>query len=69
MCTGHPDRPHGWPGRLSFDLRARLLLLIRQHQLDPALVKRYATDFFGTEALREAGRDLVDSFITRDVAL
>lgn len=69
MCSGRPDRPHGWPGRLSFDPRSRLLLLIRQHQLDPALVKRHATDFFGTKALREASRDLVDSFITRYVAL
>jgi hypothetical protein len=45
-------------------LRDRLCLLIRQHQLDPALVKRYAADFCGTQELREAGRDLVESFIT-----
>ena len=45
-------------------LRDRLCLLIRQHQLDPSLVKRYAADFCGTEVLREASRDLVESFIT-----
>ena len=44
-------------------LRDRLCLLVRQHQLDPALVKRYAADFCGTQELREAGRDLVESFI------
>jgi len=45
-------------------LRDRLCLLIRQHQLDATLVKRYAADFCGTEQLRDAGRDLVESFIT-----
>jgi hypothetical protein len=45
-------------------LRDRLCLLIRQHQLDPSLVKRYAADFCGTQELREASRDLVESFIS-----
>jgi hypothetical protein len=45
-------------------LRDRLCLLIRQHQLDPILVKRYAADFCGTQEIREASRDLVESFIT-----
>ncbi len=45
-------------------LRDRLCLLIRQHQLDPILVKRYAADFCGTETLRDASRGLVESFIT-----
>jgi len=44
-------------------LRDRLCLLIRQHQLNPTLVKRYAADFCGTEALRDTPRDLVESFI------
>jgi hypothetical protein len=44
-------------------LRDRLCLLIRQHQLDPALVKRYAAEFCGTAALREASREQVESFI------
>ncbi len=46
-----------------FRLRDRLCLLIRQHQLDPTLVKRYAADFCGTQELKEASRDLVESFI------
>jgi hypothetical protein len=46
-------------------LRDRLCLLIRQYQLDATLVKSYAADFCGTEALRDASRDLVESFITK----
>jgi len=45
-------------------LRDRLCLLIREHQLDPTLVKRYAADFCGTQEIREASRDLVESFVT-----
>lgn len=45
-------------------LRDRLCLLIRKYELDPGQVKRYAADFCGTEVLRDAGRDLVESFIT-----
>ena len=45
-------------------LRDRLCLLIRQHDLDPTLVKAYAADFCGTAALKDASRDLVESFIT-----
>jgi hypothetical protein len=50
-------------------LRDQLCLLIRQHNLDPTLVKAFAADFCGTETLREAGRDLVESFITQLAAL
>ena len=45
-------------------LRDQLCLLIRKHQLDATLVKRYAADFCGTEALRDASRDLVEAFIS-----
>jgi hypothetical protein len=45
-------------------LRDQLCLLIRQHNLDPALVKAYAADFCGTQTLKDAGRDLVESFIS-----
>src|SRR5713226_1668747 len=45
-------------------LRDQLCLLIRQHNLDPALVKAYAADFCGTPSLKEANRDLVQSFIS-----
>ena len=46
-------------------LRDQLCLLIRQHNLDPALVKAYAADFCGTATLKDASRDLVESFITQ----
>jgi hypothetical protein len=39
-------------------------LLIRKYELDPNLVKRYAADFCGTETLRDAGRDLVEAFVS-----
>ena len=45
-------------------LRDQLCLLIRQHNLDANLVKAYATDFCGTEALSGASRELVESFIS-----
>jgi hypothetical protein len=46
-------------------LRDQLCLLIRQHNLDPSLVKAYAADFCGTATLKDASRDLVESFITQ----
>jgi hypothetical protein len=52
-------------GNGQFRLRDQLCLLIRQHNLDPALVKSYAADFCGTETLKEASRELVESFITQ----
>ena len=45
-------------------LRDQLCLLIRQYNLDPTLVKAYAADFCGTETLKDASRDLVESFIS-----
>jgi len=45
-------------------VRDRLCQLIRQHQLDPTLVKAYATDFCGTKTLREATREQVENFVT-----
>src|SRR4051812_9249253 len=45
-------------------LRDQLAQLIRQHRLDAALVKYYAADYCGTENLREAGREKIESFIT-----
>jgi hypothetical protein len=44
-------------------LRDRLCLLIRQHRLDPALVKSYAADYCRTAALSEASREMVEAFI------
>jgi hypothetical protein len=45
-------------------LRDRLCVLIRQHNLDPILVKAYAADFCGTPTIKDASRDLVESFIS-----
>jgi hypothetical protein len=44
-------------------VRDRLCQLIRQHKLDPELVKAYATDFCGTKTLREATREQVENFV------
>ena len=44
-------------------IRDRLCQIIRQHQLDPTLVKAYATDFCGTKTLREATREQVENFV------
>lgn len=49
-------------------LRDRLCVLIRQYNLDPTLVKAYAADFCGTETLKGASRDLVESFISHVAA-
>src|ERR1700733_11981486 len=57
----HPSNgSNGNPSRL----RDQLCLLIRQYNLDPTLVKAYAAHFCGTETLKEASRDLVESFIS-----
>ncbi len=44
-------------------VRDRLCQIIRQHQLDPNLVKSYAVDFCGAKTLREATREQVENFV------
>jgi hypothetical protein len=44
-------------------VRDRLCQIIRQHKLDPELVKAYAVDFCGTKTLREARREQVENFV------
>jgi hypothetical protein len=44
-------------------VRDRLCQIIRHHQLDPNLVKAYATDFCGVKALRDATREQVENFV------
>ena len=44
-------------------VRDRLCQIIRQHRLDPNLVKSYAVDFCGTKTLREATREQVENFV------
>jgi len=53
----------GTPGNGQPRLRDRVCQLIRQHSLDPILVKRYAASFCATTTLREAPREMVESFI------
>ena len=55
----HPPNGNG-TGRT---VRDRLCQLIRQHQLDPNLVKSYATDFCAVKTLREATREQVENFV------
>ncbi len=65
-ATTHSNGHHGSNGSSNGQprLRDQLCLLIRQHNLDPALVKAYAADFCGTQTLAGATRDLVESFIS-----
>ena len=62
MDSSHSNGNGSGPGQPK--LRDQLCLLIRKYELDPILVKRYAADFCGTEALRDASRDLVEAFIS-----
>jgi hypothetical protein len=45
-------------------LRDRLCLIIRQHQLDAALVKAYAADYCDVAELRQASREQVEDFVS-----
>ena len=45
-------------------VRDRLCQIIRKHQLDPNLVKAYATDFCGVKTLRDATREQVENLVT-----
>ncbi len=56
----HPNGSNNGQPRL----RDQLCVLIRQHNLDPTLVKSYAADFCGTATLSGASRELVESFIS-----
>jgi hypothetical protein len=59
-----PPQSSNGTGRLQPRLRDQLCQLIRQHQLDPVLVKSYALEFCGTETLSEASREQIKQFIT-----
>jgi hypothetical protein len=68
-CSG-PPAPAGRPAKAEpvngnghHPLRDRLCLLIRQHQLDPSLVKAYAADYCEVPELRQASREQVAAFI------
>jgi hypothetical protein len=64
----HPQKipPKGSDGNgngSGHKVRDRLCQIIRQHKLDPELVKAYAVDFCGTKALKDATRGQVESFV------
>jgi hypothetical protein len=61
--TGCPRNGNGF-ANCQPRLRDKLCLLIRKYDLDPNLMKLYAADFCGTESLRDAGRDLVEAFVS-----
>jgi hypothetical protein len=65
-CEGKPAHPMNGNGSANGQPRLldKLCLLIRKYELDPNLVKCYAADFCGTESLRDAGRDLVEAFVS-----
>ena len=56
-----PPQPANGNGNRT--VRDRLCQVIRQHQLDPNLVKAYATDFCGVKTLRDANREQVENFV------
>jgi len=62
----HKSPPNGSNGNSNgsgHKVRDRLCQIIRQHKLDPELVKAYAVDFCGTKALKDATREQVESFV------
>ena len=58
-----PPQPANGNGNGEPKVRDRLCKIIRQHQLDPNLVKAYATDFCAVKTLREATREQVENFV------
>ena len=65
-CTEVPAEECQWKRNgngSGHKVRDRLCQIIRQHKLDPELVKAYAVDFCGTKALKDATREQVESFV------
>src|ERR1019366_2365369 len=58
-----PQNANGTGNGTAPKVRDRLCQIIRQHKLDPELVKAYAVDFCGTKTLREASREQVENFV------
>jgi hypothetical protein len=58
-----PQKANGNGNGAGSKVRDRLCQIIRQHKLDPELVKAYAVDFCGTKTLREASREQVENFV------
>jgi hypothetical protein len=60
-----PSKANGTDWNSGPKIRDWLCQVIRQHRLDPNLVKAYAIDFCGTETLKEATREQVEEFVRR----
>jgi len=60
-----PQKANGNGNGSGPKVRDRLCRIIRQHQLDPELVKAYAVDFCSTKTLRDASREQVEHFVQR----
>jgi hypothetical protein len=58
-----PQKANGRRNGARPRVRDHLCQLIRQHNLDPELVKAYAVDFCGTKTLKEATREQVENFV------
>ena len=58
-----PQNSNGNGNGTGAKVRDRLCQLIRQHKLDPELVKAYAVDFCGTRTLKDATRQQVENFV------
>src|SRR5271170_1567425 len=58
-----PNGPNGNGNGSGHKVRDRLCQIIRQHKLNPELVKAYAVDFCGTKVLKDATREQVESFV------
>lgn len=58
-----PQRANGDGNGTGPKVRDRLCQIIRQYNLDPELVKAYATDSCGVKTLREATREQVENFV------
>jgi len=58
-----PKKVNGNGNGASHKVRDRLCQIIRQHKLDPELVKAYAVDFCGTKVLKDATREQVEGFV------
>jgi len=58
-----PKNANGNGNGSGHKVRDRLCQIIRQHKLDPELVKAFAVDFCGTKVLKDATREQVESFV------
>jgi hypothetical protein len=58
-----PPQPAAGSGPNGRKVRDQLCQIIRQHQLDPNLVKAYAVDYCGVKSLKDATREQVQNFV------